>query len=804
MTKGGRKPQASSRSPQTEALPCPLDDVPDVAAGDALPDPDASLRRLLGVAVRLSGFPAGALAGLPGEWSGGVTLGVERLSGSVGPEELLAFALDLVAGGEVLVVPDAARHADWAAHSLVKEHGVRAFVTLPVRLPGGALLGALCLFGTVAGGVPDAGLLADLSALADLAADQQRLQAGQVALERQRNAGDLLSQSLREALSGAQTLQAISALSDLGLGVGELLEQGAALCASVVNVDLGSLVAVYDDRAFVFPVWHSPRAEGFARQVSRGLRRDECTQLWDVAGRSLPEGLFVNDYGHAPGAHIGMVQAGVRAQAYVPVGRRGEVRYVMVLSRLHQDLPWRQHQRDLIGSAARMMRDLSLQIHQQEELDAGRVQLELALGSAPIILFGTDAGGVFRTMRGSGIGTQPWMQVLGQGVQEAFAGVPQVVRNVGRAIAGEEFDDVVETGGRTYDVHYMPVRGAYGSSGGMLGLGYDVTGRVHAEREAVRAHRQAEALLQLAQAVQGDVLTTEAAPALDALLRVLTDAPEPWVVLWELHGTTYVPLSQRGAVPPELRALHEMGLPFRLYDRLIGVTNRNAYLSDRDLTAELLAVRVRGLAALPLLVRDGRCEVGLTAYASRPWNPAEREVLETVAGLFGAAVVRLNRVRELEMDRVSEPSLGSWNRRTLNAALEGALRGAADADEELLVVSVDVQGLRGYRSRQSEAGRAALSARAEDELRAALPGGAELFRLGIDEFVAVCRPVRVGAGVPGTPAEWVWRAMLALRAAGFAQAGARVGTARYPVDARSVPELLRVSDERLMDHELHS
>lgn len=108
-------------------------------------------------------------------------------------------------------------------------------------------------------------------------------------------------------------MQAISELSDLNLSLDNLPLRAVALCASVCDVDLGNLVALHGNRAFIFPAWHSTRAERLVALVSLGLRRSECQDLWSAA-HSGGAPVFVNDYGAQRGTHLAMSQARIRAQ----------------------------------------------------------------------------------------------------------------------------------------------------------------------------------------------------------------------------------------------------------------------------------------------------------------------------------------------------------------------------------------------------------------------------------------------------------------------------------------------------------
>lgn len=356
-------------------------------------------------------------------------------------------------------------------------------------------------------------------------------------------------------------------------------------------------------------------------------------------------------------------------------------------------------------------------------------------------------------LHGSGQSALNMGGLTGRSVDDVFADAPQIVSNVRQAIGGENFDDVVTVDRQTHDVRYLHTPDTYGNPAGMLGVGYDVTERVQSERRALQSQHEAEALLELAQAVHLDVLDPQLADAaLDALLRVLTRRPADTapinaalggglLILWQLGADGYHPLSQWGAAAGlSLRTpnrLHAGAVPVHIYDSLIGVTDRNVYLGGRTLPLRLTRTGVEGVAALPLLCRTGQCLVGLMAYAERPWNPAERELLETAASLFGAGLERRRRVMELEYHARTDALTRVGNRHALNVALADTVTQASRHQSGLCVVSIDLDGLKAVNDQYGRARDDALLSQFSADLRAQLPVGGELCCLGGDEFVAV-------------------------------------------------------------------
>ena len=477
-------------------------------------DPDVPLdqrafERLIGMATRLFSVESALISFIGDGWQWwGATCGIGSLRlPETGMDASQSLCSSVVDSGRPLTVPDMSSDDIYRHHPLASENGVRFYASEPLLTPDGYAIGTLCLMDLQPRAPLTVSEQQTLTDLAQLVMDELELRLLALEQGRQAAASTLLSENLREALAQAETLQAISALSELGLGVDELLFRAVALCASVCDVDLGSLVALYEDRAFIFPAWHSPRTAGLSDVVSRGLKRTECEPIWTTALSDKQQPVFLNAYPSHPGAHLTMVQAGVVAQAYAPLGGRGEVRFLMVLSRVDRDRPWRPHQRQLVTAVARMMRDLSRQRRQQEELAANSAQLDLALSSAPLVLFAVDRTGTFRLVRGNPEETRAWQSLVGLGVDEAFGSAPQILNNIHRAMSGENFGDVVHIAGQTYDVRYIHAQDAAGQPAGALGLGYNVTGRARAEQQATAAQHVAEALLGLAQTVTGGELT---------------------------------------------------------------------------------------------------------------------------------------------------------------------------------------------------------------------------------------------------------------------------------------------------------
>ncbi len=117
--------------------------------------------------------------------------------------------------------------------------------------------------------------------------------------------------------------------------------------------------------------------------------------------------------------------------------------------------------------------------------------LKTLLASAPVILWATDAAGVFTLSEGKGLsalGLRPG-EVVGRSVFEFYRDYPDILARHRRALAGETFTSVGQVGPVALAVQYAPLRGAAGEITGMIGVGTDVTEQRRSE-EALRQSNQ--------------------------------------------------------------------------------------------------------------------------------------------------------------------------------------------------------------------------------------------------------------------------------------------------------------------------
>jgi len=132
-------------------------------------------------------------------------------------------------------------------------------------------------------------------------------------------------------------------------------------------------------------------------------------------------------------------------------------------------------------------------------------QLHAVVSNAPIVLFAIDAAGRFTLSEGRGLeplGLKPG-EMVGCSAFEAYRDVPRIVENLKRALAGEDFTDVVDVGPLAFETRYTPMHDETGQVAGVIGIATDVSQRRRAEDET-RQSLKLDALGRLAGGVAHD------------------------------------------------------------------------------------------------------------------------------------------------------------------------------------------------------------------------------------------------------------------------------------------------------------
>ncbi|MDV6375433.1 GAF domain-containing sensor histidine kinase [Deinococcus arenicola] len=182
-----------------------------------------------------------------------------------------------------------------------------------------------------------------------------------------------------------------------------------------------------------------------------------------------------------------------QAAAILPVLVRDEVRGVLTVT-LSEARQWTGADRATLET---VVRSLGLALERsgaQRELDRTQHYLRVAAENAPILLFATDAQGVFTLSEGrllEQLGLRPG-QAVGQSATVLFAREPDLRegRRLSRALAGEVAHDLThfESSGVSLESWFIPVKDGAGVVTEVVGVSLDVTERLETQRRIERAN----------------------------------------------------------------------------------------------------------------------------------------------------------------------------------------------------------------------------------------------------------------------------------------------------------------------------
>lgn len=139
------------------------------------------------------------------------------------------------------------------------------------------------------------------------------------------------------------------------------------------------------------------------------------------------------------------------------------------------------------GFARRVERRIEDRQQLAEELQLRRSEerYRTVARHSPVVLFGTDADGVFTLSEGQGLGAMGATpgEVVGHSVYEVYRNHPEVLAHVAAGMAGDEAHGTVTVGERVYELWITPVKGSDEAVQGLSGVSVDVTRRHELEKQ---------------------------------------------------------------------------------------------------------------------------------------------------------------------------------------------------------------------------------------------------------------------------------------------------------------------------------
>lgn len=173
------------------------------------------------------------------------------------------------------------------------------------------------------------------------------------------------------------------------------------------------------------------------------------------------------------------------------VHSNGEDRFVETRAKIERD------EQGLVTRMDGTVFDVTERVRAQQTGREMETRLRTVTETAPVILWKLDSKGVFTLSEGHTlrrIGLEPG-QLVGQSVYDIYRDDPEILKMCRRALNGEELELILKTQERTFAVYVGPRWNQRHEQTGVVGLSYDITEQMRAQRALIESEARFERIM---------------------------------------------------------------------------------------------------------------------------------------------------------------------------------------------------------------------------------------------------------------------------------------------------------------------
>ncbi len=304
--------------------------------------------------------------------------------------------------------------------------------------------------------------------------------------------------------------------------------------------------------------------------------------------------------------------------------------------------------------------------HARASAESCRLHAKLITENLPVVVYALDSHGRFLYSAGKGLerlGLAP-NEVVGQNALELYAGYPDIVDSIRRALNGETVKRIIRVAELYYECYYLPALDEKGQVTGITGVSYDIT-------DLKQAERRLQSRLHLENTIAGIASNFIHQPDTEAAIGWclaeigrLCGADRAGLFLLNEEGDAFVVSHRwfsansetRDAAPNHLPA-NRLGWALLQLERgeQIVIADADSLPPETEQIRRLMkATDAHNLIALP--VRMERKLIGFMTFVnyteSDLWSVQDVRFLQMAADLTGGALQRAQMLKASESDRL--------------------------------------------------------------------------------------------------------------------------------------------------------